>query len=110
MIIDQIPRPTFIHASLEWLIESSGIRLSPADRRLNAIENQLANLVRRWHPFRPMNPAIYLQMCETTRERLLVWVEERGAPVGETRSRFEVYASPAVINPSVPAGWIRFLL
>ena len=63
--------PSHMDVRLDWLIANSGIEQGDAFRRLNAIENQLANLASQWRQVRPILPATELRMSEATREQLV---------------------------------------
>jgi hypothetical protein len=95
--------PSYIEARLDWLIASSGIVHGPPHRRLNAIENMLANLAR--SP-RPINPASQLRMCKATRALLLAWIGTE-PPTGDLVARLEVYRTDVVIDADVPREWVR---
>jgi hypothetical protein len=85
--------PTFIDARLDWLIAASGITNPSPRRRLNAIENQLANLASRWRPLAPIDPERELRMSAVTRDQLVAWVEECEVASDETMERLAIYAS-----------------
>jgi hypothetical protein len=46
-------------------------------------------------------------MPEVTRDELLSWAEASQQANGHTRTRIAIYASSALIEGSVPDGWIR---
>ena len=102
--------PAFIEVQLSWLIAKSGITQPRLDRRMNAIENTLRALVKQWRGSAPIVPERELRMSDATRDELLAWVEECQQASGETRARMVIYASGAVVEPSVPDGWIRVLI
>ena len=96
-----------IEARLDWLIQRSEIGNGPPHRRLNAIENQLTNLASSWRELQPIDPASELRMARKTREQLLAWVEERETVTEAALERLLVCKSEAVVDETVPAGWIR---
>ena len=81
----------------------------PPERRLNAIENIMCNLASAWRPIHPINPAIELRMSESTRDALVAWCEEREFAMGGAGLRLHVYRSDAVVDATVPEGWIRLM-
>jgi len=99
--------PLSIEARLDWLIVEGRIVLGAPERRLNAIKNVMCNLASGWRPIHPIDPAIELRMSERTRDALGAWVEARELAIDEAGLRLEVYRSDAVLDATVPEGWIR---
>ena len=74
---------------------------------MNAIENMVSNLASTWRPINPIAPAIELRMSKSTRDELAAWFEERELAIDEAEVRLNVYRSDAVVDATVPEGWIR---
>ena len=99
--------PRFIEVRLSWLLAKSGITQPRPDRRLSAVENLLSALAQRWGGSMLLVPEREVQMAEGTRDELLSWVEASEEANDHTRTRIAIYASGALIEDSVPDGWIR---
>lgn len=102
--------PSFLDVRLDWLIAQSGIEHGDAFRRLNAIENQLANLASQWRAWRPIDPAREVRMCEATRDQLVMWIGEVASDSIHVLERLVIYHSKAVLDNAVPEGWVRLVL
>lgn len=103
--------PSSIDFLLSWLIGASDQASARPDRRLNAIERQIANGASQWRSVSSLDVANELRMTEATRDDLLAWVEQRQWSVDPvTRRRIMIYASAAVIEPTMPEGWVRLLV
>lgn len=94
-----------LEVSLAWLISKSVHR--QAHRRLNEIENILANLAQLG---RPVDVAREVRMSVATVEQLIAWVTEHAAPSGELLDRLELYLRPEVLIASARDGWIELHL
>jgi hypothetical protein len=96
-----------IEVRLAWLISKSVHRR--ADRRLNELENMLANLAKL---SRPIDPATELRISSATRDQLIAWVTANEPPTGDLVRRLEAYAGEAVLISSELArdGWISLYL
>ena len=101
--------PLYLEFSLSFLLTRAAIDQPFAHRRLNAFENTITSLARKWRPRLPLAPAQEIRMCARTREELLGWIEAEEAGKGHTLNRLAVYAA-AVTDDSVPEGWIRLNL
>ena len=95
---------------LDWLIDSSGIEEGDPFRRLNTLENQLANLASQWRVWRPIEPARELRMCEGTRDQVVLWAGPVDVATRHMLERLVIYHSEAVLDNAVPIGWIRLAL
>ena len=102
--------PVYLEVALSWLIERSHITNGDPARRLDAIENQLANLAVQWRPRKPIDPERELRMSDVTRDQLLAWVEEHERAGFNLLPRLVIYASSAMEEASTPDGLIRVLL
>lgn len=102
------PRP-FAEFSLAFLIARSARGAAEGGTRLDAFEEILGRLVRRWHPGRPLSPARDIRMATSTLEELFEWVSA-GEVSDAVAARFGVYHSGAVTDPMVPRGWVRVYL
>jgi hypothetical protein len=104
--------PTQLHVefSLVFLIERSEIVAGGPDRRLNAIENLLMLLSRKWRGAQPIRPRQELRMATDTRDQFIVWVSATGAVDGHTRGRLDLYRGNGLILEDVPSGLLRILL
>lgn len=97
---------------LDYLIQATGIRALVAKRRLWALNNILAAMSRRWRPdhHTPIDPARELRMNHATRAQWNSWI----CVGSEIDLRFvqdqAVYATSAIIDSDVPAGWVRLIL
>jgi hypothetical protein len=101
--------PLYLEFALSFLLTRSAVDQPFANRRLNAFENTLTTLARKWRPRLPLSPAREIRMCGETREALLAWIEAEEAGQGHTLNRLAVYAA-AVTDESVPEGWVRLHL
>lgn len=104
-----VPELVSLDVKLEWLISATGLRATTAaGRRLNALENVLTNLARRWRDHLvPIRPAVELRMSEDTCLRLLAWADAEGTGDPKTLDRLTTYASGALTDEGVPTGWVR---
>ena len=75
--------------------------------RLDALERTLAELTKQWRTGGPLAPARELRMSRETLESLLAWLEAPGDAEADDVARLGVYASGAVSDDAVPAGWLR---
>jgi hypothetical protein len=66
--------------ALDFVVEQACINQAFAHRRLNAFENTITDLAKRWRPRLPLVPDRELRMSDEPREALLGWIEaeERG--------------------------------
>jgi hypothetical protein len=87
------PMMLFIDNSLDFVLEQTRITQPCAHRRLNAFENTITNLVKRWRPRLPLVPDREVRMSDETRETLLAWVEAEETGRGHTLTRLAVYAA-----------------
>ena len=100
--------PHSLEVRLDWLIASSGIVQPCADRRLNAIENQLVNGASQWRESHPIEPAREIQLSESTRVQLLAWVTDRELANTKTARRLRKYVT--AVRAGIPDGWIRLTI
>lgn len=49
-------------------------------------------------------------MSAATRDILLMWIEQQERAKGNTHARLAVYASDALVDGSVPEGWVRVIV
>ena len=92
--------------SLNFILEQDRISQPFAHRRLNAFENTITALARRWRPRVPLVPDREIRMGDEAREALLAWIEAEEPGRGHTLQRLAVYAT-SVTDASVPEGWVR---
>lgn len=102
--------PLHLEFALTYLIEASCISSRLVKRRLNGLESVIAELARPWRQPTPIFPAHELRMAEPTRRQWLEWVDVDGTVDPATKSRLALYASDAVMDESVPTGWVRLRL
>ncbi len=109
ILLGMIPtKPVSLDVRLDWLILQTGIVKSSADRRLNAIENQLASLSRQWRGSDRVEVAREVRLSPLTFCELCAWLSKRGNPDACTAERLTVYS--AARDDLVPDGWLRMLL
>jgi hypothetical protein len=104
------PTPLYVEFELAYVLARSQAQQPRPDQRLNAVETTLRRLAKPWRTAVPISPAYDLRMSDETREALMAWVEADDVAEGATLERLAVYASGAVTDPAVPAGWIRLRL
>jgi hypothetical protein len=102
--------PQCSSSALEWLVVRCGITQPRADRRLNTIEISLAALARRWRAPVAIVPTRELRMAGITCEGLLPWVEGEACAESDAVNRLATYVSGALIDETVPVGWMRLYL
>jgi hypothetical protein len=101
--------PLYLEFALSFIVAQTGVSGPYAHRRLNAFENTITALARKWRPRLPLVPAREIRMCDETREAFLAWVEAEDEGKGHTLERLAVYAA-AVHDDAVPEGWVRLQL
>jgi hypothetical protein len=99
-----------VEIRLDFLIKASGITQPRADRRLNAIENQIAGMTRAWRDVWVIHPGTEIRMSRTTHDAMVTWVEAVRCAEGDARERLAAYSDPLTRDESVPSGWIRILV
>ena len=99
----------FIDFSLDFVLEQTRVTQPFAHRRLNAFENTITGLAKRWRPRLPLVPDREVRMSDEARDALLAWIEAEDAGQGHTLTRLAVYAS-RVTDDAVPEGWVRLRL
>ena len=102
--------PTYIEFQLAWLIHHTQITQPRAERRLNGIENLIAELVKCWRAEAIVEPMREIRMASTTRVAMLEWIEREESADGTTLLRLAAYETIAVCDESVPDSWVRVLL
>ena len=100
-------KPLSLDVRLDWLILQTGMVKSPADRRLNAIENLLAELTKQWRRPEPMDVGREIRLSPATLCELCSWLSRRGNPDSRTAQRLKLYSSAR--DDLVPDGWLRML-
>lgn len=75
--------------------------------RLDALERALAELTKQWRAHAEIAPARELRMSDETLASLLAWLEAPGDAEPADIARLGVYASGALTDDAVPAGWLR---
>ncbi len=103
-------RPVFVEIRLAFLIEGSGITRPRADRRLNAIENQIAGMTRAWRDGWVIHPKSEIRMASITHDAMVRWVESSECTTGRARESLAAYSDPLARDEAVALGWIRILL
>ena len=80
--------PAYLGFSLAWLIEQTQLTQPSPFRRLNAIENTIAELARQWRDCRRLiDPAAEIRMSEATRAAMCAWIQASEVASGETSVR-----------------------
>ena|SRR5450759_3857432 len=103
--------PTHLEFELEWLISATGLTQPSPFRRLNAIENAIAELVRQWRdPLRQIDPEQEIRMSKATCAAACAWIEADEMAEQETAARLAAYWLAAVRDEGVAEGWVRLLL
>lgn len=100
-------KPVSLDVRLEWLILQTGTVTSPADRRLNAIENLLAELTKQWRRPEPIDVGREVRLSPPTLRELCSWLSKRGDPDRRTAEWLKLYSSAR--DDLVPDGWLRML-
>lgn len=102
--------PTHLEFQLAWLIERTVLSQPRADRRLNGIENLIAELTRMWRADVTIDPAREIRMASATRVAMFEWIEREEKADGAMSERLAAYADTAVCDENVPQRWVRVLL
>lgn len=100
-------RTAHVDFLLRFVIDRSTSASSSVSARLDALERTLAELTRRWRSQGPLAPARELRMAGDTLSSLLAWLEAPGNADAADIARLGVYASGALTDAAVPAGWLR---
>ena len=109
MLPSDVPMLLYLELSLDFVLRQARVAEPFAHRRLNAFENTVTGLARKWRPRLPLVPDRELRMSDETREALLSWIEAEEPGRGHTLQRLAVYAA-SVTDPRVPEGWVRLNL
>ena len=78
--------------------------------RIEALEQTLVTLTRQWRSSPTLTPARELRVSGETLDMLLAWLEDAGPADRAALERLGVYASGALTDRNVPAGWVRVQL
>jgi len=105
-----VPRTTHVDYLLRFVIERSMAASDGIAGRLDALERTLVALTRAWRPDAPLAPARELRVSEDTLDEMLAWIEGGERPDRHDLERLGIYASGAVTDGKVPAGWVRIRL
>jgi hypothetical protein len=92
---------------LRFILDRSASAPPRVSARLDALEHTLAELTKQWRVHPSLAPARELRMSNDTLESLMAWVEAPGDAEPADIARLGVYASGALTDPAVPAGWLR---
>jgi hypothetical protein len=92
---------------LRFVVDRSSSAATSVAARLDALERTLADLTRQWRTHASVAPARELRMSADTLATLLAWLEAPGGAEPEDIARLGVYASGALTDDAVPAGWLR---
>ena len=104
-------RPLHIELRLDWLIGLARLERAAPARRLNALENLVVELCRRWRDDRArLDPTRDFRLSAQTSHALAEWVQLRGPAVGRDVERLLSVTTGTVVDNEVPDGWIRVLL
>lgn len=91
-----------IEVALALLIRNS--THTRAHRRVNEIENQLANMAKLG---RPIDVLRELRLTGATSEELFAWVTEHEPPAGDVVRRLDQYTRVALVSSVVRDGWLQ---
>ena len=100
-------RTAHVDFLLRFLIERSTDATARVSVRLDSLERTLAELTKQWRSDAPIAPARELRLSGETLASLLAWLEAPGDAEAADVERLGVYASGALRDDSVPAGWLR---
>jgi len=92
---------------LRFLLDRSAGSPAQVTARLDSIERTLADLTKQWRMIGPIAPARELRLSSETLAGLLAWLEAPDDASDADVARLGVYASGALTDDSVPAGWLR---
>ncbi|HEY4302820.1 MAG TPA: hypothetical protein VGM82_00020 [Gemmatimonadaceae bacterium] len=101
--------PVWVDWELRSLLEATELVRSPAERRMNAIENLATKMTAPWRTGR-FRLESHIRFARSTQPELLEWILLCGR--GDTQTaRLEWYqSSTLLIDDSVPTGMLRVLL
>jgi len=100
-------RTAHVDFLLRFLLERSTTADARVSTRLDALERTIAELTAQWRGEKPVAPARELRSSAETLASLLAWLEAPGAAEATDIERLGVYASGALTDDAVPAGWVR---
>jgi hypothetical protein len=100
-------RTAHVDFLLRFIIDRSTSASSSVSARLDALERTLAELTKQWRSDDRIAPARELRMSDDTLSSLLAWLEAPGNADAADIARLGVYASGALTDATVPAGWLR---
>jgi hypothetical protein len=105
-----VPRTAHVDYLLRFVIDRSTAVGQGIGGRMDALERTLVALTLPWRANMPLAPARELRLSSETLDGLLVWLEGSDHPQPSELERLGVYASGALTDPDVPAGWVRVRL
>ena len=100
-------RTSHIDFLLRFLLDRSAGAAAQVSARLDAIERTITELTKQWRANGPIAPAREVRMSAETLAVLLAWLEAPGDANEADVARLGVYASGALTDEKVPAGWLR---
>ncbi|HEV7990991.1 MAG TPA: hypothetical protein VGP25_04155 [Gemmatimonadaceae bacterium] len=100
-------RTAHVDFLLRFVLERSAGAMPRVSARLDALERALAELTKQWRAHAEIAPARELRMSDETLASLLAWLEAPGDAEPADIARLGVYASGALTDDAVPAGWLR---
>ena len=100
-------RTAHVDVLLRFVLDRNTAAPEGVSGRLDALERTLTELTRQWRAHPAFAPARELRLSSDTLESLLTWLEAPGDAAPADIARLGVYASGALTDRSVPAGWLR---
>ena len=100
-------RTAHVDYLLSFIIGRSQSHTGGVIARIDALERTLVTLTRQWRSSPTLTPARELRLSGETLEKLLAWLEDAGPADRAALERLGVYASGALTDRTVPAGWVR---
>jgi hypothetical protein len=100
-------RTAHVDFLLRFVLDRNAAAPHLVSARLDALERTLSELTRQWRQHPSFAPARELRLSRDTLASLLAWLEAPGDPQPSDLARLGVYASGALTDGDVPAGWLR---
>jgi hypothetical protein len=103
-------RTAHVDYLLSFVIARSAPPTAGVLARIEALERTLVTLTKQWRSSPALTPVRELRVSAETLDALLKWIEDAGPADRAALERLGVYASGALTDRSVPAGWLRVQL
>lgn len=100
-------RTSHVDFLLSFVLGRSATPEGGVAARLDALERTFAMLTRQWRSDSMLAPVRELRMSAETLATLLAWLDGDGPADRTTLERLGVYASGALTDRTVAAGWVR---